>query len=87
MEFGLSEEQVLLQDIRTLPPPRYSDEQWAVLLALFRLLPMAVAELQRCIGELGMRGVEISTRVNNEELSSPRLRPSVSRSASPPRIC
>ena len=36
---------------------------------------MAVAELERCIGELGMRGVEISTRVNNEELSSPRLRP------------
>ena len=36
---------------------------------------MAVAELQRCVGELGMRGVEISTRVGGEELSSPRLEP------------
>ncbi len=36
---------------------------------------MAVAELQRCIGELGMRGVEISTHVGSEELSSPRLEP------------
>ena len=43
--------QVLLQDIRTLPPPRYSDEQWSVLLALFRLLPMAVAELQQLFSE------------------------------------
>lgn len=36
---------------------------------------MAVAELERCIKELGMRGVEISTRVNKDELSAPRLRP------------
>ena len=37
----------LLQGIRALPPARYSDEQWSVLLALFRLLPLAVAELQQ----------------------------------------
>ena len=37
----------LLQDVRALPPTRYSDEQWSVLLALFHLLPMAVAELQQ----------------------------------------
>ena len=37
----------LLHGIRTLPPASYSDEQWSVLLALFRLLPMAVAELQQ----------------------------------------
>ena len=36
---------------------------------------MAVAELERCIVDLGMRGVEISTRVNDEELSAERLRP------------
>jgi len=34
---------------------------------------MAVAELERCVKELGMRGVEISTNVNGEELSDPRL--------------
>ncbi len=37
----------LLHGIRTLPPVSYSDEQWSVLLALLRLLPMAVAELQQ----------------------------------------
>ena len=36
---------------------------------------LAVAELERCIKDLGMRGVEISTRVNDEELSAERLRP------------
>lgn len=34
---------------------------------------MAVAELERCIGELGMRGVEISAHVGTEELSSSRI--------------
>lgn len=34
---------------------------------------MAVAELERCVKELGFRGVEISTNVNGEELCSPRL--------------
>ena len=37
----------LLHGIRALPPVTYPDEQWSVLLALFRLLPMAVAELQQ----------------------------------------
>jgi ATP-dependent exoDNAse (exonuclease V) beta subunit len=37
----------LLHGIRALPPASYPDEQWSVLLALFRLLPMAVAELQQ----------------------------------------
>ena len=37
----------LLDGVRTLPPAAYSDEQWSVLLALFRLLPTAVAELSR----------------------------------------
>ncbi|MDH3747613.1 MAG: UvrD-helicase domain-containing protein [Gammaproteobacteria bacterium] len=36
-----------LQDARLLPPVCYSDEQWSVLLALFRLLPVAVAEFRR----------------------------------------
>jgi len=34
---------------------------------------MAVAELERCVKKLGMRGVEISTNVNGGELSDPRL--------------
>jgi len=36
---------------------------------------MAVVELKRCVKDLGMRGAEISTNVNGEELSSPRLAP------------
>lgn len=36
-----------LAGVRLLPPPRYADAQWEVLLALFRLLPVAVAELRR----------------------------------------
>ena len=36
-----------LGSVCMLPPVRYSDEQWSVLLALFQLLPVAVAELQR----------------------------------------
>jgi aminocarboxymuconate-semialdehyde decarboxylase len=34
---------------------------------------MAVAELERCVRKLGMRGVEIGTNVNGAELSDPRL--------------
>ncbi len=42
-----------LHGTRLLPEPAYSDDQWAVLLALFRLLPLAVTELQRLFGEQG----------------------------------
>ncbi|MFP3913659.1 MAG: amidohydrolase family protein [Actinomycetota bacterium] len=35
----------------------------------------AVDELRRCMGELGFAGVEISTHVEGEEISSPRLEP------------
>jgi aminocarboxymuconate-semialdehyde decarboxylase len=35
----------------------------------------AVQELKRCDAELGFPGVEISTHVNGEEISSPRLEP------------
>ncbi|MCP5092450.1 MAG: UvrD-helicase domain-containing protein, partial [Gammaproteobacteria bacterium] len=44
----------LLHGVRTLPPVRYSDEQWKVLLALFRLLPLAVTELKRLFSEQGV---------------------------------
>ena len=53
----LSENTVLaaeLHRIRQLPDPRYTDEQWQVLLSLFRLLPLAVAELRRLFSELGI---------------------------------
>ena len=44
----------LLHGTRTLPPIEYTDEQWSVLLALFRLLPVAVSELKRLFGEQGI---------------------------------
>jgi len=43
-----------LHSVRELPPHRYSDEQWDVLLALLNLLPLAVAELRRIFGERGV---------------------------------
>ena len=41
----------LLHQVRELPPVTYSDDQWRVLLALFRLLPLAVTELKRLFAE------------------------------------
>jgi ATP-dependent exoDNAse (exonuclease V) beta subunit len=43
-----------LQRTKSLPDPCYSDDQWAVLLALFELLPLAVGELRRLFGERGV---------------------------------
>jgi ATP-dependent exoDNAse (exonuclease V) beta subunit len=40
--------------VRTLPEPHYIDGQWDVLQALLRLLPLAVAELQRLFSERGV---------------------------------
>ncbi|MCH8301901.1 MAG: UvrD-helicase domain-containing protein [Proteobacteria bacterium] len=40
--------------IRSLPEPRYVDQQWDVLLALLKLLPLAVGELQRLFSERGV---------------------------------
>ena len=36
-----------LHALRNLPPVHYTDEQWSVLVSLFRLLPIAAVELQR----------------------------------------
>jgi ATP-dependent exoDNAse (exonuclease V) beta subunit len=43
-----------LHRVRQLPDPRYTDSQWQVLLALFRLLPLAGAELRRLFSERGI---------------------------------
>ena len=43
----------LLHTARGLPAVQYTDEQWRVLLALFRLLPLAVIELKRLFAEQG----------------------------------
>lgn len=51
---GHDELREYLHKIRLLPPPYYSDEQWEVLLALFNLLPVAVAELRRIFVERGV---------------------------------
>ena len=42
-----------LSEVRRLPDPHYSDEQWMTLMALFRLLPLAVSELKRVFSENG----------------------------------
>jgi len=56
----------LLQGTRDLPSVRYSDEQWSVLLALFRLLPLAVTELKRLFGERGISDyVEVALTAAN----------------------
>jgi len=44
----------LLHEVRALPRARYDDRQWEVLLALFRVLPIAVSELKRLFGERGV---------------------------------
>jgi len=36
---------------------------------------MAIAELERCINELGFKGVEINSQIAGEDLSAPRLAP------------
>jgi len=41
----------LLHQVRELPPVTYSEDQWSVLLALFRLLPLAATELKRLFAE------------------------------------
>ena len=38
-------------------------------------VPMAVAEMRRCVGELGLRGIEISSNVNGRELAEEAFRP------------
>lgn len=40
-----------LRRLRNLPKPHYQAEQWQVLQALFKLLPLLVAELQLCFQE------------------------------------
>jgi aminocarboxymuconate-semialdehyde decarboxylase len=42
---------------------------------------LAVEELERCVGELGLVGVEIGTNVDGTELDDPRLRPFFRRAA------
>lgn len=36
---------------------------------------MAISEMRRCVNNLGLRGIEVSSNVNGEELADPRLRP------------
>ncbi len=50
-----------LHDVRTLPPPRYPDEQWQVLRALLDLLKLATGELKRLFRARGATDyIEIS---------------------------
>ncbi|HXV08168.1 MAG TPA: UvrD-helicase domain-containing protein [Burkholderiales bacterium] len=42
-----------LQRVRTLPPPAYTDAQWATLDAVTALLPVAMAQLALVFGERG----------------------------------
>ncbi len=36
---------------------------------------LAITEMERCVNELGMRGLQLATNVAGEELSAPRLEP------------
>ena len=36
---------------------------------------MAITELDRCVNELGFKGIEINSQISGEELSAPRLAP------------
>lgn len=52
----LSDDAYLRQDLQAvtrLPSPSYTDGQWEVLVALFRVLPLAVTELRREFSERG----------------------------------
>lgn len=51
---GHDELAAALHRVRGLPDAGYSDDQWCVLLALFRLLPLAVGELRRLFNEQGV---------------------------------
>jgi ATP-dependent helicase/nuclease subunit A len=44
----------MLHAVRLLPPVSYTHDQWNVLLALFRLLPLASVELRRLFAEQGV---------------------------------
>lgn len=63
---GLRDNEVLrlaLKEVNTLPPERYSDEQWEILQALLKISSLAVAELTLVFRELGLADfVEISHR-------------------------
>ncbi|MFQ6005377.1 MAG: UvrD-helicase domain-containing protein [Woeseia sp.] len=43
-----------LNEVRMLPPQKFSDEQWEVLRALFNVLPLAVTEMRRLFAERGV---------------------------------
>lgn len=56
----------LLHATRELPQPVYTDAQWSVLLALFRLLPLAVTELKRLLSERGIADyIEVALAAQN----------------------
>jgi hypothetical protein len=55
-----------LHRTRNLPEPRYVDEQWEVLLALLKLLPLAVGELQNLFSERGVSDhIQVALAANN----------------------
>ncbi|MFM9969888.1 MAG: UvrD-helicase domain-containing protein, partial [Burkholderiales bacterium] len=59
---GLAE---VLDALRALPAPRYSDEQWQVLESITRLLPLAVAQLKLVFAARGEADfVEVAQRAN-----------------------
>jgi ATP-dependent exoDNAse (exonuclease V) beta subunit len=56
----------LLHEVRGLPPLSYSDDQWSVLLSLFRLLPLAATELKRLFVERGVTDhIEVALAASN----------------------
>ena len=54
---------------------KYPDRLVGMGLVPLQAPELAVAEMRRCVKELGLRGIEIPSHVNGRELSSPELRP------------
>ena len=62
----------LLHGTLFLPSTKYTNEQWQILLALFRLLPLAVTELNRLFNEQGAsdyinKGIAAGAALGNAE--------------------
>jgi len=71
---SLAEEHALresLHEVRQLPPPRYSDEQWELLHALFQLLSLAVAQLRIVFSERGQVDFSEIAHMAREALGEP----------------
>jgi len=62
-----------LHGVRKMPLANYSDSQWSALRVLFRVLPLAVAELRRLFAEIGCTDHTEIAMAANRALGEPDL--------------